>query len=76
MRNHKRAAANTQIAAKVEGPQTITDAVRLLKSFKGPRFDQTVEVCVHLGIDPRQADQQLRGSISMPKGVGKTARVV
>ncbi|MHC5008886.1 MAG: 50S ribosomal protein L1 [Planctomycetota bacterium] len=72
----KRTAANTQIGDKHEGPQPIPEAVKALKSFKGPRFDQTVEVCVHLGIDPRQADQQLRGSISMPKGVGKTSRVV
>jgi large subunit ribosomal protein L1 len=72
----KRTAANTQIGDKHVGAQPIPEAVKALKSFKGPRFDQTVEVCVHLGIDPRQADQQLRGSISMPKGVGKTARVI
>ncbi len=76
-RPSKRSAANAQIAEKTQaGPQPITEAVKALKAFKGPRFDQSVEVCVHLGIDPRQADQQLRGSISMPKGVGKTARVV
>jgi len=40
-----------------------------------PKFDQTVEVCMHLGIDARQADQAMRDSIAMPKGVGKTARV-
>ena len=72
----KRSAANAQIGLKHEGPQPIPEAVKALKSFKGPRFDQSVEVCVHLGLDPRQADQQLRGSISMPKGIGKTARVV
>lgn len=72
----KRSKANSEIAKKVTGPQPIPEAVKLLKSFKGPKFDQTVEVCVNLGIDPRQADQQLRGSISMPKGVGKTARVI
>jgi large subunit ribosomal protein L1 len=72
----KRAAANAQIGRKIQGPQPVPEAVKALKSYKGPRFDQTVEVCVHLGIDPRQADQQLRGSISMPKGVGKTARVI
>ena len=73
----KRAAANVQIAEKLSpGPQPIDAAVKAIKSFKSPRFDQTVEVVVHLGIDPRQADQQLRGSISMPKGVGKTARVI
>ena len=72
----KRSAANTQIAAKYQGPQSISEAVKAIKSFKGPKFDQSVEVSVHLGIDPRQADQQIRSSISMPKGVGKTARVI
>jgi len=74
--NTKRAKANTEIAAKHQGPQTMQDAIKALKSFKGPKFDQTVEVSVHLGIDPRQADQQLRGSIAMPNGVGKSARVI
>ncbi len=73
---NKRAAANAQIASKLQEVQPIDAAVRALKGFKGPKFDQTVEVCVHLGIDPRHADQQIRGSISMPKGVGKTARVI
>ncbi len=72
----KRAQANTEIATKYQGPQTMEDAVKAIKSFKGPKFDQSVEISVHLGIDPRQADQQLRGSIAMPKGVGKSARVV
>ncbi len=75
-RQSKRAAANAQIAARVNGPQPISEAIKALKSFKAPRFDQTVEVCVHLGIDPRQAEQQVRGSISMPRGVGRTARVI
>lgn len=72
----KRAAANREIAAKYQEPQSIENAVKALKSFRGPKFDQSVEACVHLGIDPRQADQQLRGSISMPKGVGRTSRVI
>ena len=73
----KRAAANGQIAEKLaDGPRPIEAAIKAVKSFKGPRFDQSIEVAVHLGIDPRQADQQLRGSITMPKGIGKTARVV
>ncbi len=73
----KRAAANEQIAEKAsDGPRPIVEAVKAVKSFKGPRFDQSIEVAVHLGIDPRQADQQLRGSITMPNGIGRTARVV
>ncbi len=72
----KRAAANREIAAKYQEPQSIENAIKALKSFRGPKFDQAVEACVHLGIDPRQADQQLRGSISMPNGVGRTSRVI
>lgn len=73
---NKRHRANTEIASKYSGPQQLPDAIKAIKSFKGPKFDQAVEICVHLGIDPRQADQQLRGSISMPKGVGRSARVI
>jgi large subunit ribosomal protein L1 len=72
----KRTRANQEIAARYEGAHSPADAIKAIKSFKGPKFDQSVEVCAHLGIDPRQADQQLRGSIAMPKGVGKSARVV
>jgi large subunit ribosomal protein L1 len=72
----KRAKANAAIAKKVVTPQAPADAIKALKQFKGPKFDQTVNVCVHLGIDPKVAEQQLRGSISMPRGVGKSARVV
>jgi len=72
----KRAKANRAIADQHSGPQSAVDAMKILKSFKGPSFDQTIECCVHLAIDPRQADQQIRGSVAMPKGVGKTARVI
>jgi large subunit ribosomal protein L1 len=72
----KRVAANVKIAAAHRTPKSVDDAVGVLKQFKTTKFDQTVEVCVHLGIDPRQAEQQIRGSISMPKGVGKSARVI
>ncbi len=72
----KKAKANQEILAKYEGPQDPQTAIKALKEFKAPKFDQTVEACVHLGIDPRQADQQLRGSIAFPKGVGRSARVI
>ena len=72
----KRIKANRELLAKHAGPQSAADAVKVLKSFKAPKFDQTIDVCVNLGIDPKQADQQLRGAISFPKGVGKTAKVV
>ncbi len=54
--------------------------VKPSKNFKGakPRkgFDQTVEVVMHLGIDPKQADQMIRGSVSLPKGIGATKKVI
>ena len=55
---------------------TLEDAVAKVKGFKAAKFDQTVELTMHLGIDPRQADQALRGSISLPHGVGGAARRV
>jgi large subunit ribosomal protein L1 len=51
-------------------------AVKALKKLKATKFDQTVNVVVHLGIDPKQADQLVRGSISLPHGIGKSARVI
>jgi large subunit ribosomal protein L1 len=50
-------------------------AVRLAKEIKTAKFDETLEVHIRLGIDTRQADQQVRGSISLPNGTGKTVRV-
>lgn len=54
----------------------LADAVGVVKSFSKGKFDQSVEVCMHLGIDPRQADQLVRGSVSLPHGIGKSKRVV
>ncbi len=51
-------------------------AVKELRKYKNTKFDQTVNVVVHLGIDPKAADQALRGAISFPKGVGKSSRVI
>jgi len=55
---------------------SLSDAVELLKSFDNTKFDQTVEIAMRLGIDPKQADQLVRGSIVLPHGIGKTQRVV
>ena len=54
----------------------LADAVALLKTFNTTKFDQTVEIIMRLGIDPKQADQLVRGSIVLPHGIGKTLRVV
>ncbi len=55
---------------------SIEDAISLLKEMPAPKFDQTVEMAIRLGVDPRQADQQIRGTVMLPHGLGKTIRVV
>ncbi len=59
-----------------EGPVSTVDAVKALKDLIQTKFDQTVELVLWLGIDPKQADQAIRGSISLPNGIGKTKRVI
>ena len=51
------------------------DAFRLLKELPVARFDETVEIAFNLGIDPRKADQLVRGTVSLPNGTGRTVRV-
>jgi len=53
----------------------VEDAVRLLKGFPGVKFEESVEIAVRLGIDPKKTDQLVRGSVSLPKGTGKTVRI-
>ncbi len=53
----------------------LAEAVSILKAQPALKFDQTVEVSMNLGVDPRHADQMVRGSIAMPHGTGKTVRV-
>jgi len=60
---------------KSAGPIGLPEAVRLLKTFNTTKFNQTVEVSTHLGIDPKQTDQNVRGSVALPHGIGKTVRV-
>ncbi len=55
---------------------SLEEAVGLLKSFPELKFDQTVELSMHLGIDGRQADQILRGTVMLPHGTGKDVRVL
>ena len=59
-----------------EGKVSIPAAVDVVKSFEPMAFDATVDLTMELGIDPRQADQALRGSLSLPHGIGKQRRVV
>ncbi len=70
----KRGKANDSLIPAETMPAA--EAIAALKKFKGPKFDQTVEVVMFLGLDTRQADQNLRGSVSLPKGIGKSKKVV
>jgi large subunit ribosomal protein L1 len=55
---------------------SLTDAIEKVKSFKSVKFDQSIECVLQLGIDPKQADQLVRGSISLPNGIGKQKKVI
>ena len=59
-----------------KGALSLDQAVEKIKSFKGVKFDQTVECVLQLGINPKQTDQLVRGSLSLPHGVGKQKRVI
>ena len=54
----------------------LAEAVKAVMGFQKAKFDETVEVAVRLGIDPRQGTQNIRGAFSLPHGIGKTVRVV
>ena len=64
-------------AALVEDGKSygLNDAVGTVKKFPAPKFDPTVTVSFHLGVDPRKSDQMVRGSVSLPNGTGKNVRV-
>ncbi|MDY0321318.1 MAG: 50S ribosomal protein L1 [Arcobacteraceae bacterium] len=53
----------------------LADAVALVKDLKSAKFDESVEVALNLNVDPRHADQMIRGSVVLPNGTGKTVRV-
>ncbi|MGH3301295.1 MAG: 50S ribosomal protein L1, partial [Streptosporangiaceae bacterium] len=55
---------------------TPAEAVALAKNTSTTKFDATVEVAFRLGVDPRRADQMVRGTVNLPHGTGKTARVL
>jgi len=55
---------------------SLAEAVKKVKSFASTKFDQSVECVMHLGIDPKQADQIIRGAISLPNGIGKSRKII
>ena len=69
----KYAAASSQVEAK---PYSLEEAVPLVQKIKFTKFDETVEVHMRLGVDPKHADQMVRGTVVLPNGLGKTKRVL
>jgi len=67
----------TAARAAFEGKQnvTVSEAVALIKDNAKAKFDETIEIAMQLGVDPRHADQMVRGTVSLPNGTGKTVRV-
>jgi len=74
-RHGKRYRADEEIVERGK-PLSLDEALNKVKGFKPAKFNQSVELCLHLGIDPKQADQAIRGSVSLPHGIGKTKRVI
>ena len=68
----KFAAARQQVPTR---PHTIEDAIPLMQKVKFAKFDETVELSLRLGVDPKHADQMVRGAIVLPHGIGKAVRV-
>ncbi|HAM44695.1 MAG TPA: 50S ribosomal protein L1 [Propionibacteriaceae bacterium] len=67
-----------EVAKKVDPSQAyeLGTACALVRELKTAKFDETVEVVMRLGVDPRKADQMVRGTVNLPNGTGKTARVL
>lgn len=67
----------TSARAAFEGKENLTveEAVALIKGNSKTKFDETIEIAMKLGVDPRHADQMVRGTVNLPNGTGKTVRV-
>ncbi|MBP9096288.1 MAG: 50S ribosomal protein L1 [Ignavibacteria bacterium] len=74
MKLTKRQKDNSKIDVSKE--YNIADAVELLKKAKSAKFDESVDIAVRLGVDPKHADQVVRGTVSLPNGTGKSVRVL
>src|SRR5438552_11973742 len=75
MKNTKR---NSENIKKVDLNQkyTISEAVSKLKETANAKFDESIDIAMRLGVDPRQADQLIRGTVTLPHGTGKTVKVL
>ena len=74
----KRSKAYSAVAEKIDADKVYApvEAVEFAKANTTAKFDETLDVSVRLGVDPRKADQMVRGTVNLPNGTGKTARVL
>ena len=74
----KRSKSYRQAAEQIDRERLYTpaEAVTIAKAAQVTKFDPTVEVALRLGVDPRKQDQMVRGTVNLPNGTGKTARVL
>jgi large subunit ribosomal protein L1 len=73
----KRSRRYQKAAAKVDRSKRypLTEGMALIKSLAGPKFDETVDVAIRIGIDAKKTDQLVRGSVSLPRGTGKSIKI-
>jgi large subunit ribosomal protein L1 len=66
------------VVKKVEPKKeySLADAVKLIKDLASVKFDESIDIAVNLGVDPKKSDQMIRGTVSLPHGIGKTVRVL
>ncbi len=74
----QRSKAYRAAASKIDGDTAYAplEAIKIAKDAKATKFDSTIDVAMRLGVDPRKADQMVRGTVNLPHGTGKTARVL
>ena len=74
----KRSKRYNELIKKIELKKeySISDAIKSIKSFANVKFDETLDLAIKLGVDQRKADQNLRGTVALPHGIGKTVRIL
>jgi len=76
MRSRSRRYNESSRAVEKAKEYEVDEAVSIVKAFKKAKFDEAVDIVMKLGVDPKHSDQLVRGSFSLPKGIGKEVRVV
>src|SRR5215510_13028134 len=76
MKHGKRYRAAADKVAQAGNVQDLGEAVRLVKQTAAAKFDETIVISSHLGVDPRHSDQLVRGTVVLPHGTGKSLRVL